>query len=91
MNEIDPQDIASKSYSEEWKSWSPEFFLTILLPELRTPILAIKGYAEILSDEKRKEHHPQALDRISKNLESLEKLCEAIAEYRNELQSRHST
>ena len=90
MNEIDPQDIASNRDSEEWKSWPPELFLTILLPELRAPILAIKGYAEILSDEKRKEHHPQALERISKNIESLQKLCEGIAEYRSLLESRHS-
>jgi hypothetical protein len=38
-----------------------------------------------------KEHHPQALEIISKKLESLMKLCDGIAEYRNELMSRHNT
>ena len=90
MNEIDPEDIASKPDSEEWKSWPPEFFLTVLLPELRTPLIVIKGYTEILADEKMKNHHSQALEIISKNIEKIEKLCEGIAEYRNELQSRHS-
>ena len=61
MNEVDSQDIESRSDSEEWKSWSPEFFLTVLVPELRTPLFAIRGYTEILADESMKEHHPQAL------------------------------
>ena len=90
MNDIDSQDSEIEPQSDDWKSWSPELFLTILLPELRTPLIAIKGYIEILADEKRKEHHPQALEFISKNIESLVRLCDDIAAYRNELQNRHN-
>jgi len=91
MNEVDSQDIESRPDSEEWKSWSPEFFLTVLVPELRTPLFAIRGYTEILADEKMKDHHPQAFEIISKNIEKITKLCDGIAEYRNELASRHDT
>ena len=90
MNETDTQASESDQNSDEWKSWPPEFFLTVLLPEIWTPLTVIKGYTEILADEKMKAHRPQALDSISKNIEKIENLCYEIAEYRNELQSRHS-
>jgi signal transduction histidine kinase len=90
MNGSDSASQELNNNSEEWKSWPPEFFLTVLVPELWTPLMAIKGYAEILADESMKEHHPQALEIISKNLEKIAKLCDGIAEYRNELMSRNN-
>ena len=91
MNETDSAGLESNNDSDDWKSWSPEFFLAVLLHELRTPIMVISGYAKILSNEEMKENHPQALESISKNIERLEKLCDDIAEYRNELASRDNT
>ena len=85
MNDIDSQDFESGPHSEELKSWPPELFLTILLPELRTPLIAIKGYTEIPADENMQEHHPQALEFISKKIESRVRLCDDIAAYRNDL------
>lgn len=85
MNETNSQNTESKPNSEEWKSWPPEFFLPVLLYEPRTPLMAIKGYAKILSDEKAKEHHPKMLENMSKAIERIEKLCEGVADYRREL------
>jgi signal transduction histidine kinase len=89
MNETDSLNPESNHNVDEWRSWPPEFFLSVLLHELRSPLMIIKGYAKILSDEKTKEHHPQALESILKNVERIEKLWDGIAEYRNELESRH--
>ncbi|HEX9386821.1 MAG TPA: histidine kinase dimerization/phospho-acceptor domain-containing protein [Anaerolineales bacterium] len=91
MNEPDSQNPESNHNSDEWKSWPPEFFLSVLFYELRTPLIAIKGYTTILSDEKAKEHHPQALEKIFKNVERIEKLCEGIADYRTELEKKLDT
>jgi signal transduction histidine kinase len=91
MNASDSSGQELNNNSEEWKSWSPEFFLSELLHELRTPLMIIKGYANMLSNESALEHHPQAIESISKSVERLEKLWDDIAEYRNELVSRHNT
>jgi signal transduction histidine kinase len=91
MSETHSQNSETNQSSDEWKSWPPEFFLLTLLYELRTPLLAIKGYTAILSDEKMKEHHSRALENISKNIENIGKLCDGITEYRSELESRHNT
>ena len=91
MNETDSHSRESNRNLDEWKSWSPEVFLTVLLPELRTPLTVLGGYVTILADEKMKEHHPQALEIISKKLESLMKLCDGIAAYRNELINRRNS
>jgi hypothetical protein len=81
MNKADSSNPELNKNSDEWRSWPPEFFLITLFPELRTRVIAIKGYTSILSDETAKEHHPKTLESISKNIESLEKLCEDIADY----------
>ena len=91
MNETDSSKPESNFNPDEWKTSSPDIFLTILLPELRTSLTVIKGYTEILADEKMKVHHPQALEIISKKLETMMKLCDDIAEYRNELIGRNNT
>lgn len=53
--------------------------------------MVIRGYAKILSNEEMKEHHPQAIESISKNIERLEKLWDDIAAYRNELGSQNNS
>jgi len=65
MNELDsPNDENEKS--DEWKSYTPEVFLNVLWYELRTPLIAIKGFAGILSNQTTKELHPMALESLSK-------------------------
>jgi signal transduction histidine kinase len=61
MNEND----SPKNKSDEWKSWPPEFYLAVLLHELRTPIMTIKGWVKILSNENATGLHPKALEGIS--------------------------
>jgi Signal transduction histidine kinase len=91
MNETNSSNTQSNDNQDEWKSWPPEFFLSILLYELRSPLMAIKGYASILSDEETKELHPQALENILKHVEKIEKLCDGIADYRRELENKSDT
>lgn len=76
---------------DDWRSWSPQMFLTSLLYELRTPVTVIKGYTQILSNEAMKEHHPRAIESLAKVADEMEKILDGIAEYRNELQRRHNT
>jgi signal transduction histidine kinase len=66
-------------------------FLTSLLYELRTPVMVIKGYTQILSNEAMKEHHPRAIESLAKVADEMEKILDGIAEYRNELQRQHNT
>ena len=91
MNGTESAAPESNNDSDEWKTWSPEVFLTVLIPEFRTPLIVIKGYTTILADENMKEKHAQALEIISKKIETMMKLCEGIAEYRNELLNRPNT
>jgi signal transduction histidine kinase len=91
MNETDSQHRESNQNSDEWKSWPPELYLAVLLHELRTPIMMIKGYAQILSNESAGEHHLQAIENISRTAERLEQIWEGIAEYRSHLAGRHHT
>ncbi len=88
MNKTDPSNSASENNWGDWKSWTPEYFLSVLLYELRTPLTVIKGYVEILSNEKEKEHHSQALESISKTVVRMEKLQENIAEYLRDLKTK---
>jgi signal transduction histidine kinase len=87
MNESDLLNNEGEK-SEEWRSWTPEAFLSTLVHELRTPLMAIKGYAGILSDEARKDLHPTALEHLSISIERLEKVIEGIPEYAHELEKR---
>jgi len=84
MNESDSPNNENEK-SDEWKSWPPEDFLSNLTHELRTPLMIISGYAEVLSDETRKELHPKALENISTNIKRLEEAINDISEYRHEL------
>jgi signal transduction histidine kinase len=78
MNETDSQN---NEKSDEWKSWPPEFFLSVLLHETRTPLMIIKGYVEILSNEETKQHHPEALESISRAVGRLEDLWKDTRDY----------
>ena len=66
---------------ENWKQWTPKEFLVVLLPELQTPVTVIAGYVQILSDETKREFHPQAVKSIQKSVETLLALCNDIADY----------
>lgn len=73
---------------DELKSRPPEIYLSALLHELRNPLMLIKGYMEILSDESAREHHLLALDTISKNIQRMEQRFEDISEYILELRKK---
>jgi signal transduction histidine kinase len=87
MNETDSQN---NEKTDEWKSWPPEDFLSNLTHELRTPLTIISAYAEILSDETRKELHPKALENISIYIKKLDEVITGIPEYLHELEKRNT-
>jgi len=82
MNDSDSSNLESEN---DWKLATPKEFLNIALHELRTPMTIISGYVEILSNEKQKEHHPEAIKVISDSIQKMEKVCEDIATYTREL------
>jgi two-component system, OmpR family, phosphate regulon sensor histidine kinase PhoR len=82
MNDSDSSNLESEN---DWKLATPKEFLNIVLHELRTPMTIISGYVEILSNEKQKEHHPEAIKVISDSIQKMEKVCEDIATYTREL------
>jgi signal transduction histidine kinase len=61
-----------------------------LTHELRIPLIAISAYAELLSDETRKEFHPKALENISTYIKRLDEVITGIPEYIHELEKRNS-
>jgi len=61
--------------------WEPEKMLPVFLHEFRTPLMIIKGYVEILSNEETKKHHPEALKSISNAVKRLEDLWEDMRDY----------
>jgi len=77
MNETDQQ-----------KSSTPEEYLSTTLHELRTPLMIIKSWVTILSDEKTKELHPKAIEGISQAIEMLEDVCDGMAGYYRELMKK---
>jgi len=80
MDETNPPE-SELNHLGKLKRWTPKEFLVVLLPELRTPVTVIAGYAQILSDETKKELHPQAIKSIQKSVETLLALCNDIADY----------
>lgn len=88
MNETDSGNPESNSHSDKWKSWTPEEYLSILVHELRTPLMIIKSYLAILTSEDTKEHHQEALESISKNVDQMVKLQEGIIDYIHKLQAK---
>ena len=71
----------SEESSEFWKTLTPQEFIGVMLHELRNPVMVIKGYTALLSNEEAKEHHPMAIDALSRNTERLEVLLKDIANY----------
>lgn len=88
MTSSDPKNSQWDKKLEELKSHPPDFFLSALLHELRNPLMLIKGYVEILSDDSAREHHALALETISKNIERMEQRFEDISDYILELRRK---
>lgn len=91
MDETNSPHNDSNENRHDWRSWSPQMFLTSLLYELRTRVMVIKGYTQILSNQAMKERHPRAIESLANVADEMEKILDGIAEYRNELQRRHNT
>ena len=87
MKEVD----SLKSRLDQWKSFAPDLFLADLLHELRTPVMTIKAWSKILSNESTKELHPKASEGIALSVDKLEELCEDIADYYQELANKNLT
>jgi len=81
MDEEIPSNSELNDKLENWKQWTQREFLTVLLPELRTPVTIIAGFTQILSDETKKELHPRAIKSIQNAVETLYRLCNDIADY----------
>jgi signal transduction histidine kinase len=77
--------------SNEWKSWTPKQMISVFLHETRTPLSIIKGYAEILSNKEATEHHPEAIESISRAVSKLEDLWDELADYAGELTRKSDT
>jgi len=88
MDRFDSKDPKWNDNLDELKSRSPEFFLSALLHELRNPLMLIKGYMEILSDESAREHHALAIATISENIRRMEQRFEDISDYIGELRRK---
>ena len=88
MNSSDSKNSQWNDKLDELKSRPPEFFLSTLLHELRNPLMLIKGYVEILSDDTAREHHSLALETISINIQRLEQRFEDISDYILELRRK---
>jgi len=85
MDETDSSNPESNNKSDEWKSWTPKEFLATTLHELRTPIILIKDWIEILSNEETKELHPKAIEDISQAARRLEDVMDGMTDYLREL------
>ena len=71
----------SDDASELQEILTPQEFIAVMLHELRNPVMVIKGYIALLSNEEAREHHPMAIDAISRNTEKLEILLKDMANY----------
>lgn len=67
--------------ADNWQTWAPEYFLSVVAHELRPPLALIKGYTAILSNENTKESHSTAIENISNSIQIIEELREGIIEY----------
>jgi signal transduction histidine kinase len=89
MNESDSPSVEDNSKKDDWwKSLPPKNVLAIFLNELRTPLIVIKGYTTILSDDSNDKLHPEALGAISMNIERIEKMMDDTLDYIRELNIR---
>ncbi len=81
MDEANLSNPESNDKLDDWISWSPEKFMTVLNPELRTPVTVIKGFVIILADETRKDMHPKAIESILDAIKRIEILLDAMADF----------
>lgn len=72
------------------KSTPPEEVLEAFINELKSPLISIKGWVEILSLEADKELHPRALQSILYIIDRIEVEKEKITAYLNELKTDSS-
>jgi signal transduction histidine kinase len=79
MNDEDLLSSEENSRSDDWRSWTPREFLSTTIHELRTPIMIIKCWTELLSNEESKEHHPKAIENIFKSIWRLEEVMDDIS------------
>ena len=91
MNEANSSNPGWENDSGDWKPSTPKEFINTMLHEFRTPITVIKGYVEVLSNEKQREHHPEAIKAISASIERMEKLYEDMMAYARELMEKSNT
>ena len=78
----------SENGSETWKLLTPQEFISVMLHELRNPVMVIKGYAALLTKEEAREHHPKAVDAVLRNAETLERLLKEMSKYYGYIQGR---
>lgn len=83
MDGSTPPKGESGTDSNQWEPSTIEELLHSLIYEFRTPIMVIKGYALLLSDENHKELHPKAIEGILHSTERLETMLnQLLDEYR---------
>ena len=90
MNESDSSDMEGENKSGKANLWSPEVFLSMLLHELRNPVIVIKGYVGILASEEAKVQQAETLDNMSRYIGDIEIAIDSISEYLHELEKRNS-
>ena len=78
----------SENKPDVWKLLTPQEFISVMLHELRNPVMVIKGYAALLSKEEAREHHPKALDAVIRNTETLERLLKEMSNYNNYIKGK---
>lgn len=82
MNEVDSHLNAEKSL-DQWKPATTEELFHSMVHELRTPIAVISGYATLLTNDKVKHLHPEAIESILRAAKRLEiVLNEAVNNHR---------
>ena len=79
---LNPDD---NSRSDDWRSWTPRQFLSTTIHELRTPIMLIHGYTELLSNEESKELHPKAIENIFRAIGRLDEVIDDMSAYLRKL------
>jgi nitrogen-specific signal transduction histidine kinase len=74
--------------TDEWKSWPPEGVLQAVMSELLSPLITIKGYAQLLSNESTKDFLPEYVEAILTIVDRIENMRRGTIEYLNDYYSR---
>jgi len=88
MEDEDLLNSEENNRTDERKSRTPKEFLSMAIHELRTPIMLIKGYTEILSNEETKELHSEAVETISQAVKRLDDVVNGMGDYLRELMEK---